>query len=168
MPFRFRTSLLVLLVALCALAVTAAPNLDVALSRQYELVAERPYDAAVQNDLGNLLLLVNQDAAAEQAYRKALELDGTHRGARFNLGLLLQAQGEHSAAVDEFSTLLETDPGHAWAHYQIGVSLQETGRRKAAVDHYARAFGLDPSLSFAENNPHVIDNPMMTEALLMS
>lgn len=168
MPFRFRTTFFVIFVALCALAVSAAPNLDVALSRQYQLVAERPLDAAVQNDLGNLLLLVDQDAAAEQAYRKALELDGSHRAARFNLGLLLQSRGEHSAAIDEFSALLEIDPRHAWANYQIGVSLQETGRRRAAADHYAKAFGLDPSLSFAENNPHVIDNTMMTEALLLS
>lgn len=151
-----------------ALVATAAPRLQVALEEQYALVAERPYDASVQNDLGNLLLLAGREEAAEQAYKRALEIDGSHAGARFNLGLLEQQNGRHEEALEHFETLLEIHPENAWAHYQSGVSLQELDRRKDAQEQYARAFGLDPTLSFAENNPHIIDNTMVTEALLMS
>lgn len=146
----------------------AVPHIDVALQKQVELATERPYDAAVQNDLGNLLLVDGQEDAAEAAYRRSLELDGSHEGARFNLGLLLQQKGEHQEALEQFAVVLELEPTHAWAHYQIGVSLQELDRRDDALEHYSRAFGLDPTLSFAENNPHIIDNTMVTEALLLS
>lgn len=160
---------LVALVAACAaLVASAAPRLEVALAEQYELAAQRPYDAAVQNDLGNLLLLAGREEAAAEAYRRALEIDGSHVRARFNLALLEQQNGRHQEALDEFEALLEVEPDHAWAHYQSGVSLQELDRRKDAVEHYARAFGLDPTISFAENNPHIIDNTMVTEALLLS
>lgn len=172
-PWRARSrQALILLVALTAavvaLAVTATPRLDIALEKQYELAAERPYDASVQNDLGNLLVLAGREEAAIQAYQRALELDGSHVRSRFNLGLLEQQNGRHGEALEQFEVLLEIEPEHAWAHYQSGVSLQELDRRKDAVDQYARAFGLDPTLSFAENNPHIIDNTMVTEALLLS
>ena len=37
-----------------------------------------------------------------------------------------------------------------------------------ALEHYAQALAYDPSLSFASNNPHIIDNPLFSEALIMS
>ena len=114
------------------------------------------------------MLLAGREEAAVQAYHRALELDGSHASARFNLGLLEQQHGRHDEALKQFETLLELDPNNAWAHYQSGVSLQELDRRKDATEHYARAFGLDPTLSFAENNPHIIDNSLVTEALLLS
>ena len=160
--------LLAVLAGLAALAVAATPRLEIALEEQYKLAAQRPYDASVQNDLGNLLLLAGSEEAAAQAYQRALEIDGRHKRARFNLGLLEQQRGRHEDALTQFETLLELHPNHAWAYYQSGVSLQELDRRKAAMEHYAHAFGLDPTLSFAENNPHIIDNTMVTEALLLS
>ena len=44
----------------------------------------------------------------------------------------------------------------------------ERGERTNAIDQYARAFACDPGLSFASNNPHIIDNRLSTEALLIS
>ncbi|MDA8015914.1 MAG: tetratricopeptide repeat protein [Thermoanaerobaculia bacterium] len=159
----------VLLVAgFVAVAITATPRLEVALEEQLELAAERPYDAAVQNDLGNLLLLAGRLDAAGESYLRALEIDGTYARARFNLALLEQQIGHHQEALDHLQLLLDQDPTHAWAHYQSGVSHQELDHRKDALEHYAHAFGLDPTLSFAENNPHIIDNTMVTEALLLS
>lgn len=168
-----RLGLLALLVSLAwaghaILAAAAPPNFETALAAQYEMVAERPYDPTVQNDLGNLLMLADREDEAAEAYRRALEIDDTHRAARFNLGLLLQSRGEHSEAVQHFDTLLELDPRHAWAHYQKGVSHERLGQRKAAIRHYARAFALDAGLSFAENNPQIIDSELATEALLVS
>ncbi len=51
------------------------PNLTKTIEAQRRLTVERPDDAAVFNDLGNLLLLVPQPAEAEAAYRTAIELD---------------------------------------------------------------------------------------------
>lgn len=147
---------------------TSPPNFEKALAAQRTLADERPYDATVQNDLGNLLLLTGRPSEAESAYRRALEIDDNESSARFNLALLLQADGRPEEARAALETLVEHDPNHAWGHYQLGVLLADDGDRKAAIDHYARSFALDATLSFPEQNPHIIDNDLSTEALLKS
>ncbi len=161
-------SVLAALTAAVAIATLAAapPNLAKALEAQRRLVAERPQDAAALNDLGNLLMLVPQPAEAEAAYRKAIELDPNKASALFNLGLLLQQRGELREAYDLYQRAVKADPSHAWAHYQL-VTIQEVrGQTAKAVDSYARAFALDPQLAFPEVNPHIVDNKLVTQAML--
>jgi hypothetical protein len=167
---RLLISCLAGLTAIAAIAVglAAVPpkNLTKAIETQRKLVAERPEDPAVYNDLGNLLMLVPKPADAEAAYRKAIELDPNKASALFNLGLLLQQQGELHEAEDLYQRTLKADPNHAWASYQLG-SIQETRKQKSkAIDSYARAFALDPQLAFPEVNPHIVDNKLVTEAML--
>ena len=152
-------------VAIATLA-AAPPNLTKALEAQRRLAAERPQDAAVLNDLGNLLMLVPQPAEAEAAYRKAIELDPNKASALFNLGLLLQQRGEPRDAYDLYERAVKADPNHAWAYYQIGTIQEARGQNSKAVDSYARAFALDPQLAFPEVNPHIVDNKLVTQAML--
>ncbi|MEM7351775.1 MAG: tetratricopeptide repeat protein [Acidobacteriota bacterium] len=149
-------------------AASSPPNLDLTLEAQQQLSSERPYDAAVHNDLGNLLILDGQYEQAETAYRRAIELDPANALARFNLGILLQQQGRNKQAQAEFSSLLEIDDRHAKAHYQLGALFEARGQRRKALDHYARAFAFDPQLTFAKNNPHLLDNRLATEAILLA
>jgi len=144
----------------------APPNVGSAIAEQRTLVAERPGEAGVWNDLGNLLVLEGGLDEAESAYAKALELDPASVQARFNLGLLRQQRGDLDGAVVEYRELLEIDPEHAWAHYQLGAAYETQGERELALEHYAEAFTLDPELLFAETNPHIIENGLVTEALL--
>jgi hypothetical protein len=120
----------------------------------------------VFNDLGNLLMLVPQPAEAEVAYRKAIELDANKASALFNLGLLLQQRGDLREASDLYERALKADPNHAWAHYQLGSIQELRGQTSKAVDSYARAFALDPQLAFPEVNPHIVDNKLVTQAML--
>ncbi len=161
-------SSLTALTAVVAIATLAAapPNLAKALEAQRRLAAERPQDAAVLNDLGNLLMLVPQPAEAEAAYRKAIELDPNKASALFNLGLLLQQRGELREAYDLYERAVKADPNHAWAYYQLGAIQEIRGQNAKAVDSYARAFALDPQLAFPEVNPHIVDNKLVTEAML--
>ncbi len=161
-------SSLTALTAVVAIATLAAapPNLAKALEAQRRLAAERPQDAAVLNDLGNLLMLVPQPAEAEAAYRKAIELDPNKASALFNLGLLLQQRGEMREAYDLYERAVKADPNHAWAYYQIGMIQEARGQNAKAVDSYARAFALDPQLAFPEVNPHIVDNKLVTQAML--
>jgi len=156
---------LAVVVAIATLA-AAPPNLSKALEAQRRLAEQKPQDPAVFNDLGNLLMLVPQPAEAEAAYRKAIELDPNKASALFNLGLLLQQRGELREAYDLYERAVKADPNHAWAHYQLGT-IQEARRQTAkAVDSYARAFALDPQLAFPEVNPHIVDNKLVTQAML--
>lgn len=170
---RRRTSRILVfsLAGVVAIAVVAAlaavpPNLGKALEVQRRLAAERPGDAAVFNDLGNLLLLAHDPAGAEEAYRKAVELDPQKVSALFNLGLLLQQRGEAREALRHYRQVLEIQPEHAWAHYQVGALYEAWGSQSRAVEHYARAFSLDPQLAFPEVNPHIVENQLVTQAML--
>jgi predicted TPR repeat methyltransferase len=157
-----------------ALTFVVAPNgadepprhLGAALVEQRTLSSERPDDAGVWNDLGNLLVLRGDLDEAESAYARALELDPSSTAARFNLALLRQQRGDLEGAVADYRGLLEVDPDNAWAQYQLGAAYEAQGQRELAVAAYAAAFTLDRELLFAETNPHIIENRLVTEALL--
>jgi hypothetical protein len=156
------------LLGLAAITAIAAvpPNLARTIEEQRRLVAERPNDPAVYNDLGNLLLLVPQPAEAEEAYRKAVELDPDKVSALFNLGLLLQERGELREAYKLLRRVVKLEPRHAWAHYQLGALQEKWGQESRAIDAYATAFSLDPQLAFPEVNPHIVENELVTPAML--
>ena len=157
---------------LSIIAMTAAaavpPNLPAALDKQQRLAAERPRDAAVFNDLGNLLVMAGQPSEAEVAYRRAVEIDPHRLSALYNLGLLLLQGGKTGEARQLFEKVLEIEPRHAWAHYQIGAILERKGDRSRAVREYAQAFRLDPQLAFREVNPQIVENGVVTESLLLA
>jgi len=152
--------------AITAKAAVPPANLTKALEAQRHLAAERPQDPAVLNDLGNLLVLSAQPGEAESVYRKAIELDPGKPSALFNLGLLLQQRGQLREAEDLYRRVLQIEPGNAWAHYQLGTVEEARKQESKAIDSYARAFALDPQLAFPEVNPHVIDNKLVTQAMM--
>jgi tetratricopeptide (TPR) repeat protein len=157
---------LAVLAAIAAVAAVPPPNLARAIAAQQHLAAARPRDAAVFNDLGNLLLLVPKPDEAEAAYRKAIELDPGKASALYNLGLLLQQRGALKEAMQDYRHAVKAEPRHAWAHYQMGTIYERWGDESRAVDSYAKAFALDPQLAFPEVNPHVVENKLVTQAML--
>ncbi len=156
------------IIAMTAAAAAVPPNLQAALEKQQRLAAERPRDAAVFNDLGNLLVMAGQPSEAEAAYRKAVEIDPHRLSALYNLGLLLLQGGKTGEARQLFEKVLEIEPRHAWAHYQIGALQERKGNRSRAIREYAQAFRLDPQLAFREVNPQIVENGLVTESLLLA
>jgi hypothetical protein len=150
-----------------AVALAAVPsNLGKAIEEQRRLVTERPQDPAVYNDLGNLLVLASRTDEAEEAYRKAVELAPDRASALFNLALLQQQRGELRESLRLYRRVLEIQPKHAWAWYQIGSLYEHWGQDGRAVEAYADAFRIDPQLAFPEVNPHVVENELVTRAML--
>ena len=147
-------------------AAAAPKNLDRAIEVQRALVAQRPADSGAANDLGSLLVLAEDAAGAEAAYRSAIAIDGANAAAHFNLGLLLQKAGDRRAALKEFKRALEIQPRHAWAQYQIGTVYHQQGHESAARKAYAKALALDPALGNPTVNPHLVDNELATSAML--
>jgi Flp pilus assembly protein TadD len=158
------------LVAITAMTAIAAapPNLGKALEAQKRLAAGRPRDAAVFNDLGNLLVMARQPEEAEAAYRHAVELDPHRTSALFNLALLLQRKGATAEAKQLYEKVLEVDPRHAWAHYQLGTLYEHKKDKSRAIREYSQAFALDPQLAFREVNPQIVENGLVTESLLLA
>ena len=143
-------------------------QLAAALAEQRALTENRPNDAGVWNDLGNLLSLGGEVNQAEAAYERALELDPTSTSALFNLALLREDRGDLAGAARGYRSLLELEPRNGRAHYQLGSIQERLGERQEALRWYAEAFTLDPELLFAETNPHIIENRLVTEALLLA
>ncbi len=168
-----KTLLSISLVALGAITFLALrapaappPNLDQALTAQADLAAQHPDDPKILNDLGNLQMLAGRMDDAETSYRQALEIAPDLTSARYNLALLLEQRKKYREAREQLTKVLGAEPNNAWAHYQLGVVYAAQGSERQAVAQYASAFRLDPQLAFPEVNPHVIDNPYVTKAML--
>jgi len=147
-------------------AVALPPNLPAALEAQQKLAQERPADAKVANDLGNLLHMAGSTDQAEEAYRRAAELSPEDPVPHYNLGLLLQERGKTKAALKEFMVVAKYDPSNAWAFFQIGAISESFGNRSEAIDAYAAAFSLDPSLASPTSNPQIIESELVYEAMV--
>lgn len=90
--------------------------------------------------------------AAEEAYRRALEIDSTLAEAHLNLGRLLHADGKVEEALDEYRAARTIDGKDAVIHYNIGVASQDLGEFDDAVGAYERAIELAPRFAGARYN----------------
>jgi tetratricopeptide (TPR) repeat protein len=148
-----------------SLLAAAPQDIGKAVAEHRRIAAESP-SPGVLNDLANLLVLEGNREEAESIYRRVLSTDPANLEARFNLGLLLQNRAENEEARELFESVLATQPRHPWAHYQLGAIHEARAEREDAIDSYARALALDPELFFADVNPQVVTNSLLTEALL--
>jgi cytochrome c-type biogenesis protein CcmH/NrfG len=155
-----------LVVAPLLLGAAPTAQLADAVAAQRTLVAERPGDGGALNDLGNLLVETGALEEAEEAYRRAMEIEPSRPEPPFNLALLLAANDHPREARRLLKAMLNEHPDHAWGHYQLGALRQANGSRNRALRSYREAFRLDPSLSDPQRNPHVLDNSLATAAML--
>lgn len=165
LPFLL-ASLLLLTAARPVAAETTASQMAQAIAAQRKLADASPNDASLWNDLGNLLWTNHQEKDAAIAYEHALSVDPASAAPHYNLGLLLTEQGKLREALKQFHAVLQSEPKSAWAHFQIGAVYQLQGLPDKAVEEYASAFRIDPNLSFADVNPQVVANPLITEAVM--
>jgi len=155
-----------LVVAPLLLGAAPSARLADAVAAQRTLVEEQPGNAGALNDLGNLLVETGALEEAEEAYRRAMEIEPSRPEAPFNLALLQAANDHPREARRLLKAMLKEHPDHAWGHYQLGTLQQANGSRSRALGSYREAFRLDPSLSDPLHNPHVLDNSLATAAML--
>jgi tetratricopeptide (TPR) repeat protein len=99
------------------------------------------------------LSIEDQDALkALEAYRRCIEADPDHLGARINCGRLLQEAGEHIAAEKLYREAMSEETPDATLLFNLGVLLEDTGRLEAAVTSYQEALRIDPELADAHYN----------------
>ena len=76
--------------------------------------------------------------AAEQAFRRALDLDPVHVHARRRYGMFLSAMGRHDRAIEQVQQVLEMDPlsvpaldsaAQVWLHARNPERLLQQGRK---------------------------------------
>ena len=103
------------------------------------------YDIGITSKQGELL--------ADEAARKAIELDGSMSEAHAALALALANERRWSEAESEFRRAIELNPNNATAHYFYAIGcLIPLKRIDDAVQQYQAALSLDPLSSIVNTN----------------
>lgn len=89
---------------------------------------------------------------AEEALKRTLELDGSHKKGRINLARVLLELGEPTEGLEQAEILVELEPrwGEAWR--VLGNARSSLGRVESAIDAYREALVLDPLDAWTMNN----------------
>jgi Tfp pilus assembly protein PilF len=82
--------------------------------------------------------------AAEQAYRKALELNPRYAQAHFRLGELYYRQERFSDADKAFGRAVELEPRYVDGHYWLGLSAMKTNDTVRARQAFSETLRLAP------------------------
>ena len=106
-------------------------------------VDRAPTDVAAWNRLGEFLR-ASDPAAAEAAWRRAVELAPDDGEARFHLGNLCRDRGELDAARTEYERALASAPDHAGLLNNLGLVLQALGDRAGAEACFRRVLATAP------------------------
>jgi len=124
----------------------AAPALRSAL-------AAEPEDAGLHNNLGAVLLELQQPGEAEAALRRALALQPHYPKAQVNLAAAQAAQGRWQEAETLCRALLAQEPTDASAWIQLGNALEAQGQASQAQACYYRAdMAHEPRRAVAHSN----------------
>jgi membrane associated rhomboid family serine protease/Flp pilus assembly protein TadD len=127
----------------------AAGHSDQAIRALLESVQKNPKFAEAYSLLGEAYMKSQQPAAAEGAYRRALDLQPKATGARYDLGMAVLAQHRAADALAIFQELARSDPKNPAAQTGIGTAAEMTGDFQGAFEAFQRAAQLDPRNSQA-------------------
>jgi tetratricopeptide (TPR) repeat protein len=94
----------------------------------------------------------NGNREAEEAYRRACELDAEHVNARINLGRLRHAASALEEAERWYREALDVDARHPIALFNLGVVLEDRGVLGSAIECYKLAIDADPDIPEAHYN----------------
>ena len=110
-----------------------------------------PGDAMAWNLLGEILRSTDA-AAAEGAWRSALQVAPDNAEARFHLGNLYRERGDARTAQREYESALASVPEHAGLLNNLGLALEASGERGRAEACYARVLAANPQHAEALGN----------------
>lgn len=125
-----------------------------ALERIDAAIAEKPEIARYHYVRGNALTYLDDDAGAEQAYQRAIELDPEDPLPLAALGRLIAfrdgaTKDDKQRAADLFSKALKLDAELAGAHQSLGVVLISLQQYQQAIEALETADRLDANAETA-------------------
>jgi hypothetical protein len=106
---------------------------DEARSCLVRLLAAQPADTQALLELGFFEVAQKKDAAAIDAFNRAVAAGSTRADVRAQLGYLHLARGEHELAVANFEAAIALDPSNQQLQMQKGFVLDELGREREAL-----------------------------------
>jgi len=108
--------------------------------------------APIHHLLGTVHARMNDSAAAEVQFQKALDLDKNLMGAYVSLGQLYARQKNPDKVIAQYRKMAEAAPTLATPHMLLGVAYEQQQKYDDAVAAYQHALKLDPRLAPAANN----------------
>ena len=95
-------------------------------------------------------------AGAEQAYRRAIELEPSRAAPYLNLGAVLCEDSRCDEAVKLYETATRLVAGDPLLHFNHAIALEDQRSFMEALDAYARALALDTEFADAHYNAAVL------------
>ena len=83
---------------------------------------------------------------AERMYRKALQMNSSHKSAHVMLGAILGERGEYEEAIKHFNDAISIDPKLIEAYNNLGYIYMWKGDSEAAFGSFIRAVSINPRM----------------------
>lgn len=100
--------------------------------------------ATRENEQGLVHLDSDEFDKAEDAFKRAIELDDEFGPAYNHLGKVYFLQRKYYDAAHHFDRAAALMPRHAAPQYNLGLTLQSAGKTDDATEHFRKAMTLDP------------------------
>lgn len=108
-------------------------RLQEALAEYQAEVADDPENAWAYNRIGAILAQEGDEAGAEGALARALELDPELPQAHSNLGNLFYARGQYEQALEKYKQALALNPENPVFHENLHAAYKKLGKMSEAV-----------------------------------
>jgi tetratricopeptide (TPR) repeat protein len=82
--------------------------------------------------------------AAEESFRKGVQVAPKEPSLHHKLGTVLALQGDKNSAVSQFEQAIALDPKFVKAHYSLALIQADEGQTAAAVQHFQAALNAEP------------------------
>jgi tetratricopeptide (TPR) repeat protein len=127
-----------------AAAAHRAGRLDEAIGSYLRLLAAKPYNAELHNNLGVALRLIGKLDAAVAHHRQSLGLDPDNPALHSNLGNALRVANRTREAVRHHLQAVSLKPDYSEGFFNLGLCLRDLGRADEALACLSKALALSP------------------------
>jgi TolB-like protein/DNA-binding winged helix-turn-helix (wHTH) protein/Tfp pilus assembly protein PilF len=122
------------------------PKVEAAIDRALELDDQL---GEVHVTLGRLQWVKRDFAAAEMAFKRALELNPNYANAHFLYAIFLRRVGRPEEALARIRKAQQLDPLSAMINMSVGSALRDVGLSDEALAQYKKAIEIDPAFAGA-------------------
>jgi Tfp pilus assembly protein PilF len=106
--------------------------------------------AAAHDSLGLIAAEKNDDAAAIEHFRRAVDLDPNFALTYVSLGCLLAKTGDFDGAISQLRRSLELPPQGNGTYFDRALELSRQGKADEAIANFRQAFDTDSNLGLAQ------------------
>ncbi len=110
-----------------------------------KMLADKPRDPLGWTILGHIREDLDEDGAADRAYRKALNINPRQVEALTGQGILARKTGNYKKAMDYYRKAVEIAPDYAQAYSSMTTIALKLEQDQEAVRYARKGYELDPS-----------------------